>query len=272
MGADEPAWAANAAAPVDAKYIVGLANATLSAEKVKPQLYNNYDIDDTPASPNAMDDEFDDSSLDVKWTKVNDPAGANAISETAFPGYVWVGLPELVTHNYANLVQLYQAAPATGNFAMTIIAKVALSMTGLPGEVGEWSGIGIGFINSTDSEAWFSNIEYNDSLGTGFPARAGAAKSVAGALSGASTVTINTIDATKFIYLKIEKTTTNAYTSANTYNAYYSFNGIVWQQTGTESFTFTHTCDRVGILFICPKAQANTPLGYAVVDFFRRTV
>ena len=33
-----------------------------------------------------------------------------------------------------------------------------------------------------------------------------------------------------------------------------------------------HACDELGICFRGPKAQGGTPIGYGIVDFFRRTV
>jgi hypothetical protein len=259
-------------APTAAKYIVGLAHADLSAEKVKPQLYNNYDIDDTPAAPNALDDEFDDSSLDVKWTAVNNPGAPNAISETAFPGYIWVGLTELGTDNYANAIQLYQATPATGNFAMEFIAKVSVSMLGEAGESGEFAGVAVALINDTDSQLWGCSLDFNDNLGINYSCRAGGYKTAAGAFAGSTTMQFQVVDASSWTYIKLAKTTTAAYTSANTYVAYFSKNGIIWHEVGTESFTFTTAPGRVGLIFRRPKSQAGTPLGYALVDFFRRTV
>ncbi|MFA5378501.1 MAG: hypothetical protein WC455_22295 [Dehalococcoidia bacterium] len=263
MGADEPAWAANASAPADAKYIVGLANATLSAEKAKAQLYNNYDIDDTPAAPNALDDEFDNSSLDVKWTKVNDPAGANAISETAYPGYVWIGLTEA-----GATTELYQAAPATGNFAITLIAKVSVSAQGIADEIGEWGCVAIYLGYSAGGASVAAAIQINNAAGNNHGTYAVGITN-AGQMS---TTQPQSIDAGGTYYIKLEKATTSAYTSANTYNAYFSLNGITWWQVGTQSITFAGACDRVGIQFFHPKAQGGTPTGTAIVDFFRRTV
>lgn len=276
MGADEPGWAVSASgAPTDAKYIVGLANATLSAEKVKPQLYNNYDIDDTPAAPNALDDEFDDSSLNVKWTKVNDPAGANAISETAYPGYVWVGLPEQTgTDNYDSAVRLYQAAPA-GNAAATYIAKVCLGISGLESstDAGEFAAASIYLGNSTDDEFVASAVMYNDGPGDQFSSMCvSQANGASGTWGNTTFNNYQIVPAAGTFYLKLEKTTTAAYTSANTYNMYYSFNGIVWEHIGQQVKTFTHDVNEVGIMFRLPKAQGGSPVAYGLCDFFRRTV
>jgi hypothetical protein len=265
MGADEPGWAAPAAsgAPTGSKYIVGAADAGLSAEKVKAQLYNNYDIDDTPAAPNALDDEFDNSSLDVKWTIANDPAGANALTEVTYPGYVWVGLTEAGT-----ATQLYQTAPA-GNAAATYIIKAAISIQALATEHGEWAAVEVFLGDSVNSQYVSAAAQVNNSAGANHTLYA---HGLVDAGANMSTTQPQSIDPTSFIYLKLEKATTDAYTSANTYNAYYSLNGIIWYQVGTQSKTFTGACDRVGVRFTHPKSQSGTPTGTAIVDFFRRTV
>ncbi len=265
------------AAPTDAKYIVGLANATLSAEKVKPQLYNNYDIDDTPASPNALDDEFDDSSLDVKWTIVNNPATRNW-DETTFVGYLSSVIPETaVADVFDNYHRLYQATPA-GDYAITIIAKVSLAFTGLATDDGEWGDVNIYFGNSTDDE-WIGSAIQTNNVTTPAPHgtanvlwATGSEGGVSGVVGSMGTIDNQNVDLTSWVYLKLEKSTADAWTSANTYNAYYSKNGIVWHQVGTDSKTFSHAVDEIGILCRAPKAQTGDPIAYPAIDFFRRTV
>src|SRR5881392_3327219 len=44
-------------APSTAQYIVGVADGTLSAEKVRADLYKNYNPDSYPASDNAVSNE-----------------------------------------------------------------------------------------------------------------------------------------------------------------------------------------------------------------------
>lgn len=277
MGANEPAWAAapSTGAPTDAKYIVGLANASLSAEKVKAQLYNNYDIDDTPASPNAMDDEFDDSSLNVKWTSVNNPGAPNAISETAFPGYIWVGLVEHTsTDNYDSAIRLFQAPPA-GNQAITVIAKVCIGVEALASstDAGEFAAASLYFGNSAEDEFVATAIMFNDGAGDQFSSMAvSQANGASGAWGNTTFNNYQIVPACGSFYLKVEKATTDAYTSSNTYNMYYSFNGIVWNHIGQQAKAFTTACDEIGLMFRRPKAQGGSPVAYAVVDFFRRTV
>jgi len=268
--------AGSGGAPADAKYIVGLANATLSAEKVKAQLYNNYDIDDTPAVPNAMDDEFDDSSLDGKWTPINNPGAPNAISETAFPGYLWIGLGELANpHYYVNLIQAYQAPPGgDGSSAMEFIAKVALANNGDSlATHGQYAAAGIIILNSTDKEyacSYAAIQDVLDSMGqaVGIMNDATADKAMTGMTTNNP---VNYVQG-QYVYLKLNKTTTAAWTSANTYDAYCSFNGMVWTHLGTCSRTFTHAVDRIGLVFRLITSVAGSPLVHCVVDFFRRTI
>jgi len=256
-------------APTDATYITGTADATLSAERVKRALYLNYDIDDEPAAPNALDDEFDNGALDGKWTITNDPGAPNAISETAFTGFIWVGLLELGTDDFDNLVRIFQVPPA-GAAAMTYIIKCSVGVQALESstDAGEFCGVGIYLGNSAEDELVASIMQYNDASGDWLACR----------LQGQNDMAVPTFNNYQIVpaggsyYLKLEKITTAAYTSANTYNMYYSFNGMVWYHCGQQVKTFTHACDELGIIFRRPKAQGGSPIGYGIVDFFRRIV
>jgi hypothetical protein len=255
-------------APKNAEYIVGAASAGLSAETVKPWLSDNYNLDDYPASPNSLDDEFEDSSLNVKWTKVNDPG---TWTEGLFTGWAYVIATELGTDNFDNLIRLYQAAPA-GAAAATYVAKVSLGVAGVAAEDAEFSGVGIYLGNSTDDELIGSHLQINNAASTSLPSQHRGIQATAGTLANVTTDYGYLVPHATSIYVKLEKTTTAAYTSANTYNMYFSLNGITWTQTGSMSKTFTHACDEVGIFVRRPKSQAGTPTVEAAIDFFRRTV
>jgi len=232
----------------------------------------NYNPDVFPETPDSLDDEFEDGgSIDAKWTIVNNPSGDDALRQDLYEGYLHVGLLELGTDNFDNLIRLYQTPPA-GNQTMSFIAKVALSAEGLGGNAAEWACVGIYLGNSANDELVGAIIEFNDAAGTKFPLGAqGSVDNGSGGLSAMSAIQKVLIDATKFVYLKLEKSTANAYTSSNTYRAYFSFNGIIWQEVGNQTKTFTNNCDEVGIYFRRPKSQTGTPKCYALVDFFRRT-
>jgi len=263
-------------APTDAEYLVGAANASLTAERVKASIYDNYDPNDYPTSPNALDDEFEGSgAIDGKWTKVNDPAGVDAMNQTSFPGYLYCGLPERVSGIYTltTIPRLRQTAPA-GNAAATYIARVNMAVQGLGGDIGEYAGVGICLWNSTDNEMiGIATIttNYTEANLTGIvqPHKDDGA-GVLGTFSGTTSPRVYTVS--QPVWVKLEKPGADAYTSANVYNVYFSVDGIVWQQVGTETKTFTHDCDQVGIYFLDPLPQTGTPHGDAIVDLFRRTV
>ena len=263
-------------APVDAEYIVGVANGTLTNERVKPALYDNFDLDDYPAAPDAMDDEFEDEAIDVKWTKVNDPAGADALSETKFKGFIWVGLPEYtdIVVPFSSFVRLYQAPPA-GNIVQTYIAKVAIGCDDLSGspDVGEWTTAAIYIGDPTGNDAVMAEIQFNDSYNDALAARTQMTK-WDNDVGGIPTLynNLQLVQVTAFVWLKLEKITADVFTNSNTYNAYFSLNGILWYQTGQTTFTFSNMPVEIGLCFRRPKLQGGTPHGYGIADCFRRIV
>ena len=254
-------------APADAEYIVGAANGGLSAERVKKALYKNFDIDDEPAAPDAMDDEFDDGAIDPKWTKVNDPGGADAMNETSFPGFLHVGLPEAVTDDFAHAPALHQAPPAgSGTWAFILKAAIGCHALESSTDAGEFLSVALYLAKRADNVDATVLFQLNDAIADWQAGRA------QGSINF-STPTFNNyqlVPPAGFVYLKLEKATANAYTSANTYNMYFSLNGITWYHVGQHSKTFTNAPDELGIYFRPPKPQGGTPWGYSVVDFFRK--
>ena len=85
-------------------------------------LRNIWSADAPPTSPTTQDDEFDDASLDGKWTEF-DPNNILTISESAaYKGVLF----SQVTRSGDNLVGLYQTIPS-GNFTIwTRISTLAL--------------------------------------------------------------------------------------------------------------------------------------------------
>jgi hypothetical protein len=262
-------------APDDAQYIVGSADATLSAERVKSQLYNNYDLDDTPVSPDAMDDEFDDESINVKWTKVNDPSAPDALSESEYKGFVSVGLLEYtdVTAAFNTFIRLFQAPPA-GNPVQTYIAKVAPGADGLAGTLdrGEWVEVGIYFGDPTGNDAVTIGTQLNDAAGDNTINRAQMWTWKTNATTAPTYDNYQIIPPTMMVWVKLEKATADAWTSANTYNGYMSLNGILWYHIGQAVFTFSNAPVEVGLYFRRPKSQGGSPKGYGIADCFRKIV
>ena len=242
----------------------------------KDWLTDNIFTEDYPGSPNALDDEFEGGgALDGKWTAVNNPAAGNAFNQTDLPGFLHVGLLELGTDDFANLLQLYQTAP-TGTATMTFIARVALAFSSgnstAATDAGEFAGIGIALINSTNSQAVGVGIQFNDALTGGNDNLPLGPLAFEDNFSGfGSTMSYPTVRGGEEVWLRLRKTTTAAYTSANTYEADYSINGRIWQNLSSGAKTFTTACDRVGFLIRRPKSQAATPFVEAIADCFRKT-
>ena len=229
------------------------------------------DPDALPSAADSMDDEFDGGgSLDAKWTAVNDPAGGNALNKTSYLGFLHVGLIENTgTDNLAARVQFYQTPPI-GTQTLAWIAKVALTISAdaFQTEKGEFAAVYLYLMDSVNSQYVSIKINISNLLETngtiGFASSEKTADAVFASNFGPA------LDLSGWYYLKLEKSTANAYTSANTYNAYISKNGIIWHLIGTDSITFTANCDRVGLMFRRPKSQNGSPTAEVVVDFFRR--
>jgi hypothetical protein len=89
-------------APVGDAYVVGIADATLTGAVVNPTSY--YGVDAAPASPNTMNDEFNGSMLNARWTVLN---AVGTTSRTLANSL-------LTMTTQTNSVQyIYQAEPAT---------------------------------------------------------------------------------------------------------------------------------------------------------------
>jgi hypothetical protein len=87
---------------------------TGSSGGVGTVLYTKWDVDAPPASPSIWDDEFDNSSLDGKWTEY-DEDGEQTVTEDAY------GL-KLIQPNSpgaTNVTGIYQSVP-TGSYTVTI--------------------------------------------------------------------------------------------------------------------------------------------------------
>ncbi len=252
----------------DALYIVGAADVLLPNARVKQALYYNYDLQDYPASPDALDDEFDDSAIDPKWTIVNEVV-AYPFNESDKPGFIWFGI-DYHTSTYANSLQFYQTAPA-GNQTLEFIARVCISnfLYASTSYYSQFAAICLAFINSTDGEWVGTTLQLNQSHATGCTVYM--AKDSAGSWSALSTA-VRGASMGKFIYLKLQKTTTSAWTSLNSYVGHCSWDGITWDRlcfTAEANKTFSHDVDRVGFI-IRPTDHANY-VAHGAIDFFRRT-
>lgn len=244
----------------------------------KDWLTDTKDEADYPASPNALDDEFEgDGSIDAKWTKVNDPAGGAALSQSAQSGYLYVSLAENTgTDNFDALVRLHQTAPA-GTALASYVAKVALTANGhIGGEGSEFATVMVYIGNPTNDEMVAAGIQVNWTTGQyeQFLSQAAVGqKASAGSITAMTNAeAVRGIVPGQHVYIRLSKLDTTAYTSACLYGAYISGDGLIWQIVGYDTITFTTLPTEVGIAFRRPKSQAGTPAAESLVDFFRRTV
>lgn len=111
-GADVTIDASASGGDTTANYILGATDALLVNSTVIPYLATSPDS--PPVSPNAKDDEFPGSSLDPKWTWVNQSTATAAVSNSCL--IMSIGGTGAVNENL-----LVQTAPAT---PWTITAKV----------------------------------------------------------------------------------------------------------------------------------------------------
>jgi len=231
---------------------------------------DNVDGRDYPDSANSLDDEFDGGgSINVKWTKVNDPSSSDALSQGVHEGFLYVGLEELGTDNFDNTVRLYQTPP-TGTATMTFEARLALAAIaeGYQTDGGEFSGAWVYLGDSVNDEAIGAGLQFNiGSLST--PLQSNLLTVTGGTITGAGQ-TLSIVVPGQFVFVRLEKSTSSGYTSSNTYNGYLSGDGLLWHHFASASKTFTGACNEVGLIFRKPKSQTGTVKTAALVDYFRR--
>lgn len=182
-----------------------------------------------PAVPSALDDEFETTTLDGKWTVFATDAD---ITYTVSGGYL-----HIVDNSAAgpSLHGIYQAAPTA---PYDIQAKILWSQDSL--------GIGILLQQSSDDYAvlWAyhpptKQVDY---------------------ISIAPTMMDNDygpVTDLEQLYLRVVDDSTNR-------KFYYSLNGVIWSLFGTVSNTDIVTPDRIGIGFI-----ANSTVAEYAVEWFR---
>ena len=256
-------------APDDAEYIVGAAHADLLNERVKPALYDNFDLADYPAAPSAWDDEFEDGAIDPKWTAMNNPAAPRSFSESKFAGFVWVQSIGSVISSWDTMVGLYQTTIPSSAARWMFIARVALGNL-VVAATAEYAHAGVFLGDSVTKDAVMGVLQLTPVTDA---AVAGMARIVAIDANVYVAATIErrqTVDLTKSVWIGLSKETNNAYTSANDYWAWMSVDGIVWHVTGLRTFTFSTSPDRIGLSFRRAAAVA-ADIEYAV-DSFRKTV
>jgi hypothetical protein len=137
-------------APDDAEYVVATADGDLSGEIVIPSMAGHPDI--KPSSPNTEDDEFDSSSLDVKWTETINTANASDI-DTTWKSWIFVDF----TGDQAYQIDQDYAPGAATAFSITVKGTLAPSAN--------YGGLLLACRNAGDTETVRAQIAYNSSSG-----------------------------------------------------------------------------------------------------------
>ena len=230
-------------APTTAQYIVGASDATLTAERVRADLYVNYAPDAYPSGPAAENDEFDTGTPDGKWGWSS--GSALALDNSTFPGFLYVSTDS--SHPGAGTTYYRQSYAPGASTAFCIVTKVALT---LKLNINNNNQVGLAALDSSDAE--IAQVRLADSGTTG------SAQSTR--LVGADgTIVTMSHPASGFVYLALARDASNVYTG------YYSLDGFIWMiVVGTA--TSSTTVSRVGYRVTRPTAGTN----YIVSDYFRR--
>jgi hypothetical protein len=210
-----------------------------SAAPVSPDSY--------PASANVMDDEFEGTSLDAKWTWVNQGSASFAASR----GYGVITLPTEATGNFRGIGQ---ALPAGAfRFEARISNPNGRTNTVLSG----W-----GIRENATGKALRTYRAYSSSA----PQWNLSAWSSFTAISGSPLYSADdsaTWDWSGPVYFAI------GYDGSTTYTFQISHDGVVWQTivTAAKATYFTTAADRIDLLTF--NGNSGSP-AYCAVDWFRR--
>ena len=230
-------------APTTSEYVLGATDGTLTNAAVNTDAYMGIDV--TPASPNAMDDEFTGSSLDVKWTV----------------GSVGSGITETLANS--RLIWNWAAGGATGRWieqAYTAPGSFILKATMTPGIAVNYLGMGLYFRDSSSGKIQIFQYVYNTGVspqGWGLGVFNESSYN-----TYVSTAHSQNNSPTPLIWLK-------AYDDSTNFNFYASHDGIGWVLVYQASRTaYLATPDRIGIQS-APQASYASVYTY---DYFRRVI
>lgn len=155
----------NLAVGSNGQVLVAASGETLGVEWADPSTlssvsYHAKPAEKPPASPHAKDDEFNDASLDSKWTKYNFSTASDV--EKAYGHYEVTGI---ASDNFDNFRGLHQAAPS-GDFTITTKVGTVGMLAHAGCGIGLWQGTGSsddklgfgivhnGFNNPPSYKAW----------------------------------------------------------------------------------------------------------------------
>lgn len=266
---DEVAVGGGGGAPTNAEYVLSTANGSLPNAIVKPYLKDTCDRLVYPASPLTWNDEFEGGgSVDAKWT-LHDPDATVAINQTDFPGILHVtGLSEAAIDTYDHMVHVYQSTMPASNTIWEAKARICLTSLGCGQFAGEFANACVALTDHVAGVPLAAMVANLDSWGAQYSGYINAWKAFN---TSTDVLVVRQIDPAMWIWIRLRKTSANAYTSSNTYEFAYSLNGgLTYTDIGLQTLAFANTPDRFGLLFRRPKADASrVVVAEALIDLFR---
>lgn len=215
--------------------------------------YSRYDPDEPLGSPGPMDDEFEGSSLDAKWTVQNTGGGSLAPSVFNSPAS-WARFPL----NIGEWVTYTQALASSGH-AFECVAKVQL---------GARATGGVNFVGLV-AHSYFGHVDWLEMAGFGLYAKAdNSGVYLKGWKSNGSNTAINAnvleyaYPSAGPIYLRWTYAT-----SSSTLKCYASTNGQVWEFVGDIGTSDGSPVGHIG--FAVRDAGGGSGVIQNAIDFFR---
>ena len=215
----------------------------------------HYDAAAAPGSPEAENDEFDDGSIDVKWTRVYNSAAAKGTWQERDGGLIWTqtatGATELDVYAQARTISVGDYVEAAFSFPATNVALVGPY-------IGFSNGTTFGTSNAVGPDIHKRDVDSRDwgyrTMLNAFP----------GHNTRGSDGTI--VDTQQFgiYYIRVR------YEAANTWGFYISENGIVWRTVQTNySYTLTPTHVICGVHNFSNPAFSATNPATVRLEYFR---
>jgi hypothetical protein len=206
-------------------------------------------VDAVPLAPDAMDDEFNGSALDGKWTWVNQGTASAAFSY----GALVMTLPASAGPNWRSIVQ---AAPSGQDFM--VVAKIAL-----PHDRVEDHWVGLTARNATNDKMFVIGILGNGAAFNYYPLVQYWTDLTTFDFNLFASQQPNAAHLGRWLYVRLRYDDGSAILNFD-----YSANGIVFTEVAQWSVFITlGTLDEVGLAF---NADDPNPSSY-LVDWFRRT-
>lgn len=245
-----PGPAGAAGAGLNSHYVITLADASLPNAIIRPQ-DANYLADTPAASPNTMDDEFNDTTgnsgaingLNARWTNTN----------TAVLAYTTAGWAKLTggAHTGHQLRGILQTLPGDGTYDCKISCQTNNDTTG-------W---GIWLKDGLNGDSYFFNILAASGTPSTWSLRVDKYSTDTGTvLTNLRTTGVSALALVmSTLYLRFVK-------SGTTFSWWHSMDGIGWTLFHTETDSVTPTLIGIG-----QDEQGNTTAPAVFIDWFRKT-